>query len=104
MLFNNIRTCGDTTKDFLQFFCDKLNKMIPNFGGKIKQFCIANFLHPYYKESLLKLSGKTECLYMETIIKIKDLCNILDVDREESILFPPIHGELKVSCKNTAIF
>jgi hypothetical protein len=83
MLFNDIiRTCGDTTKDFVQFFCNKLNKTIPNFGRKIEQFCIANFLHPYYKGSLLKLSGETECLYMETISKIKDLSNNLDLDRE----------------------
>jgi hypothetical protein len=30
----------------------------------------------------LKLSGETECLYMETISKIKDLSNNLDLDRE----------------------
>jgi hypothetical protein len=100
MLFNDIiRTCGDTTKDFVQFFCNKLNKTIPNFGRKIEQFYIANFLHPYYKGSLLKLSGETECLYMETISKIKDLCNNLYLDREKSILLPLVHGQIKVSCK-----
>jgi hypothetical protein len=35
--------------------------MIPNFGRKIEQFCIANFLHPYYKGTLLNLSDETEC-------------------------------------------
>ncbi len=96
MLFNDlIRTCGATTKDFGQFFCDKLNQMILKFGRKIKQFCIANFLHPYYKGSLLKLSGETQCLFMETVNKIKDLCNNPDLDREERILLPLVRCHVK---------
>ena len=61
MLFNDIiRTCWNKTKDFVQFFCDKLNKMIPNFESNIEQFCIANFLHADYKGYLLNLSDETE--------------------------------------------
>ena len=96
MLFNDvIRTCGATTKDFLQFFCDELNKTIPNFGRKIQQICVANFLHPYFKGSLLRLSGETHSLYTETINKIKDLCNNLDLDREERIVLPPVRCHVK---------
>ena len=96
MLFNDvIRTCGATTKDFLQFFCDELNKTIPNFGRNIQQICVANFLHPYFKGSLLRLSGETHSLYTETINKIKDLCNNLDLDREERIVLPPIRCHVK---------
>ena len=96
MLFNDvIRTCGATTKDFLQFFCDELNKTIPNFGRNIQQICVANFLHPYFKGSLLRLSGETHSLYTETINKIKDLCNILDLDREERIVLPPVRCHVK---------
>ena len=96
MLFNHvIRTCGATTKDFLQFFCDELNKTIPNFGRNIQQICVANFLHPYFKGSLLRLSGETHSLYTETINKIKDLCNILDLDREERIVLPPVRCHVK---------
>jgi hypothetical protein len=96
MLFNDvIRTCGATTKDFLQFFCDELNKTIPNFGRNIQQICVANFLHPYFKGSLLRLSGETHSLYTETINKIKDLCNNLDLDREERIVLPPVRCHVK---------
>jgi hypothetical protein len=96
MLFNHvIRTCGATTKDFLQFFCDELNKTIPNFGRNIQQICVANFLHPYFKGSLLRLSGETHSLYTETINKIKDLCNNLDLDREERIVLPPVRCHVK---------
>jgi len=96
MLFNDvIRTCGATTKDFLQFFCDELNKTIPNFGRNIQQICVANFLHPYFKGSLLRLSGETHSLYTETINKIKDLCNNLDLDREERVVLPPVRCHVK---------
>ena len=96
MLFNDvIRTCGATTKDFLQFFCDELNKTIPNFGRNIQQICVANFLHPYFKGSLLRLSGETHSLYTETINKINDLCNNLDLDREERIVLPPVRCHVK---------
>ena len=91
MLFNDvIRTCGATTKDFLQFFCDELNKTIPNFGRNIQQICVANFLHPYFKGSLLRFSGETNSLYTETINTIKDLCDNLDLDREERVVLPPV--------------
>jgi hypothetical protein len=99
MLFNDvIRTCGATTKDFLQFFCDELNKMIPNFGRNIQQICVANFLHPYFKGSLLsllRLSGKNHSLYTETINTIKDLCDNLDLDREERIVLPQVRCHVK---------
>ena len=96
MLFNHvIRTCGATTKDFLQFFCDELNKTIPNFGRNIQQICVANFLHPYFKGSLLRLSGETHSLYTETINTIKDLCDNLELDREERVVLPPVRCHVK---------
>jgi hypothetical protein len=43
----------------------------------------------------LRLSGETHSLYTETINKIKDLCNNLDLDREERIVLPPVRCHVK---------
>ena len=66
-----------------------------HFGRNIQQICVANFLHPYFKGSLLRLLGETHSLYMETINKIKDQCNNLDLDREERIVLPPVRCHVK---------
>ena len=69
---------GEITKEFLVSFCANLNKRIPNFGKKQKQFALGNFLHPYYKGALLKFDNDKE-----TFDETKDLICQLFKDEEE---------------------
>jgi hypothetical protein len=43
----------------------------------------------------LRLSGETHSLYTETINTIKDLCDNLDLDREERVVLPPVRCHVK---------
>ena len=95
LLFIFIRTCGETTKSFVHDFCQNMRKIQKDSGRQAafpkafrhlaetnELFCIANFLHPHYKGDTLKKKRSTA--YDNTLSKIKDMCQKLRLDKQES--------------------
>jgi len=80
LFYISIRACGEATKGFIKFFCDRMKTFLPNLGRNVYQFCIAHFLHPYYKGYVLQLKGENDTLRQSTIGKIKEMVNNLDLE------------------------
>jgi hypothetical protein len=57
-----------------------MKKTLPNLGRNVYQFCIAHFLHPYYKGYVLQRDGENDTLRQSTIGKIKEMVNNLDLE------------------------
>jgi hypothetical protein len=102
----NRKCVDDTTRHFLQMFCGKLKKSQKNYGrtnskhtllGRTNQlFCIANFLHPYYKGHTLKLNESTGRVYDDTLSNIKDMFKKLRLDKEESPSQHPVPCQVSI--------
>ncbi len=96
----------NSTKIFMKVFSDKLKKVLPNCGRNTSvpcllhwtnaNFCIANFLHPYYKGYVLKLEESTGRAYDDTISKIKDMCKKLRLHKEESPSQQPVPSQVSI--------
>jgi hypothetical protein len=96
----------NSTKIFMKVFSEKLKKVLPNCGRNTSvpcllhwtnaNFCIANFLHPYYKGYVLKLEESTGRAYDDTISKIKDMCKKLRLHKEESPSQQPVPSQVSI--------
>ena len=66
------QSSSKTTRAFVEGFEDNLKKRIKNFGRKVRDYCVGNFLHPAFKGSLLKKVGGEDS-YERTEAYIKSL-------------------------------
>ena len=80
LFYISIRACGEATKGFIKFFCDRMKKALPNLGRNVYQYCIAHFLHPFYKGYVLMRDDENDTLRQSTIRKIKEMVNNLDLE------------------------
>jgi hypothetical protein len=78
-------TSSTTTRCVIEAFEQALtrDRRCRNLGRQIPLFCIANFLHPTYKGSLLNFDGDATT-YNETIQRIKELFPEVQPDTQDS--------------------
>jgi hypothetical protein len=75
---------GDVTQEFVFSFCEAFNQRFPDFGRDQIEFAIAQFLHPFYKGSLL-MFDKNKAKYDATVEQIRDIFKYAeDNDPEEN--------------------
>jgi hypothetical protein len=66
------QTASKTTRIFLEAFGYNLKLRLKQLGREQRQYCMANFLHPFFKGKLLKSDEGNE-VYDQTIDYIKSL-------------------------------
>ncbi len=75
-------TSRKTTKFYVEAFEAGVKKRLNPLGIEQVRLCIANFLHPFFKGSLLKSDDDDPC-YFEMINHIKSLFKETESDDEQ---------------------
>ncbi len=98
------RNVGNSTRYFEQHFCELFNSHFEDSGRLESQYCIANFLYPYHKVSLLTHEEETGKVYDYTLCDIKILCHQQNLQKEESCIRYPVSGPSTVLLKILSYF
>ena len=79
------QTVSRTTRSVIEAFEINLKKdrRFPNLGRENSIYCLANYLHPTYKGSLLRFDGDTTT-YDRTVAEIKDLFPEVQPETQDS--------------------
>ena len=79
----NYPSCSPTTKKFVEAFEARLRLRLPNFGRNLREVCVANFLHPSFKGSLLNYKNDDQS-FDATEQYIKDKFMVEQPDKESA--------------------